>query len=82
MSETNMPTTHSVAKCTCCGAVGQMKPGPLLRSNDILWITMLMFLAGSGLIYLLYILIVRGNPKNREQICKNCKSKNMFTYLY
>lgn len=74
--------SHDVPKCTRCGHVGKMKPGPLFRKSDILWIALLMFLAGSGFIYLLYILIVRGNPKNREKICPKCKSTNMFTYVY
>lgn len=76
------PTTHSVAKCTSCGAVGQLKPGPLFRTSDIIWILLLLILAGAGLIYFLYILIVRGNPNKREKICKNCGSVNMFTYVY
>ena len=45
MSENYAPTTHDVAKCTCCGTVGQMKPGPLLRGSDILWICLLMIAA-------------------------------------
>lgn len=59
-----------------------MKPGPLLRGSDILWIALLMIFAGAGFLYLIYILIVRGNPRKREQICRNCKSRNMFTYYY
>lgn len=75
-------TTHQVPKCTCCGHVGETVPGPLFRKEDIIWIVLLLILAGAGFIYLLYILIVRGNPKNREQICPNCKSVNMYTYVY
>lgn len=82
MSENYMPTTHSVAKCTCCGAVGQFKPGPLLRKNDIIWILMLMLAAGAGFLYLAYVVITRADPNKREKICQNCKSKNMYTYLY
>ena len=78
----NPVSTHAVPKCTCCGHVGEMTPGPLLRKNDILWIVMLFFLAGAGFIYLAYILITRSKPNNREKICPNCKSQNMFTYVY
>lgn len=78
----NTPQTHNVPRCTCCGYTGEMKPGPLLRGSDILWIILLMFLAGAGFIYLIFILIIRANPKNREKICPNCHSKNMYTYLY
>lgn len=82
MSENYTPTVHSVAKCTCCGTVGQMKPGPLLRGSDILWICLLMVVAGAGFLYLIYTLIVRSNPKKREQVCQRCKAKNMYTYMY
>ncbi len=74
--------THSIPKCTCCGYVGEMKPGPLLTGRDWLWFFMLLFLAGCGFIFLFYKLITRSNPKNREKICPNCKSVNMHTYLY
>lgn len=82
MSETYTPTTHSVPKCTCCGTVGEIKPGPLLRGSDILWICLLMVACGAGFLYLLFILIIRANPKKREQICKHCGSKGMFTFYY
>lgn len=82
MSENYVPTTHDVPKCTCCGTVGELKPGPLLRGSDILWIALLMVMAGAGFIYLIYILIVRSNPNNREKVCARCNSKNMFTYIY
>ena len=75
-------TTHTVPKCTCCGHIGEMKPGPLLRGSDILWICLLMLLAGAGFVYLIFILIVRANPAKREKICPNCKSQNMITYVY
>lgn len=76
------PTTHTVPKCTCCGNIGELKPGPLLRKSDILWICLLFCLAGAGLIYLIFILIVRSDPNKREKICPKCNSVNMFTYLY
>lgn len=83
MNGNYVPTTHAVPKCTCCGAVGQTKPGPLLRSSDWLWL-ILLFIFGmvGGFVYLIFILMIRGNPKKREQICTNCGAKNMFTYLY
>lgn len=77
-----VPQTHSVPKCTCCGYAGEFKPGPLIRSNDIIWMLLLLFTGFGILVYLAYILIIRSNPKNREKLCPNCGSKNMFTYLY
>lgn len=76
------PQTHNVPKCTCCGHVGEMKPGPLFRTSDIIWIALLLCLAGAGFFYLIFILIMRGNPEKREKICPNCKAQNMFTYVY
>ena len=75
-------TAHTVPKCTCCGYVGEMKPGPLLRGSDILWFCLLLFLACAGFIYLIYVLIIRANPEKREKICPHCKAKNMVTYVY
>lgn len=74
--------THDVPKCTCCGHVGEMKPGPLIRGSDWIWFFLLLFFAGAGFIYLLFVIIIRSNKKKREQICPNCKSVNMFTYVY
>ena len=74
--------THSIPKCTCCGYVGNMKPGPLFRKNDIIWMLLLFLTAFGGFVYLAYILITRGNPKRREKKCPHCGAKNMYTYLY
>ena len=74
--------THTVPKCTCCGHVGEMKPGPILTKSDWLWFFMLLFLAGAGFIFLGFRLLTRADPKKREKICPNCGSKNMFTYVY
>ena len=78
----NQPTRHSVPKCTNCGHVGEMKPGPLFRKNDLIWIIMLMFAFGGGFIYAAYIFITRSNPDKREKICPNCGSVNRYTMLY
>lgn len=75
-------TKHAVPKCTCCGYEGEMKPGPLFRQNDIIWIVLLLCMGGIGIFYILYILITRGNADKREKICPNCKSQNMYTYVY
>lgn len=73
---------RDVPKCTCCGNIGEMKPGPLLTSHDILWFLLLLCLAGAGFIFLIYKLITRADPAKREKICPKCGSKNMFTYVY
>lgn len=73
---------HAVPRCSNCGNIGEFKPGPLLRKSDILWILLLMFLAGSGFIYLIFILIIRSNPDKREKICTKCGSKNTDVYFY
>ena len=78
----NAPQNHNVPKCTNCGHIGETQPGPLFRKNDLIWIVLLMFLAGGGFIYLAYILITRSDPKKREQICPHCKSVNRATYWY
>lgn len=80
--QTPIPTTHIQPRCTCCGTVNRFKYGPLLRTSDIVWIMLLLFLAGAGFIYLIYILIMRFDPKKREQVCMNCGSINMLTYYY
>lgn len=74
--------THPTPKCTCCGYTGEFKPGPMLTTNDWIWFLMLLFLAGVGFIFLAYRVITRMDPKKREKICPNCKSQNMFTYVY
>lgn len=78
----NQPTTHNVPKCTNCGHVGAMQPGPLFRKNDLLWIVLLMFAFGGGLIYAAYIALTRWDPNKREKICPNCGSVNLYTMLY
>lgn len=78
----NINQTHNVPKCTCCGRVGEMTPGPLFRKNDIIWMLLLFITMFGGFLYLAYILITRSNPKKREKICPNCHSKNMYTYVY
>ena len=81
-NRSNALQTHTVPKCTRCGHVGAMKPGPLFRKNDIIWMLLLFITAFGGFVYLAYILITRGNPKRREKICPHCGAKNMYTYLY
>ncbi|MBQ6052698.1 MAG: zinc-ribbon domain-containing protein [Clostridia bacterium] len=73
---------HDVPRCTACGYTGEFTSGPLIRGSDWLWFFLLFFFFGSGVIYMLFIIIIRWNPNNREKICPHCKSKNMFTYLY
>lgn len=79
---TGAPQTHNIPKCTCCGHVGEMQPGPLLRKSDILWILLLFVTFFGGFVYLAYILMLRADPKKREKICPKCKSQNMYTYVY
>lgn len=74
--------SHEQPRCTCCGYVGEFKAGPLLTGSDWLWFFLLLMLAGAGFIFLLFKVITRGNPKNREKICPKCKSVNMYTYQY
>ena len=73
---------HQVPQCTSCGHIGEMKPGPLLTSKDLLWFFMLLFLCGAGFIFLAYRVITRIDPKKREKVCPHCGSVNMFTYVY
>lgn len=73
---------RTVPRCSRCGAIGEFKPGPLLRKSDIIWILLLMCLAGSGFIYLIFILIIRSNPDKREKICTKCGSQNTDVYFY
>ncbi len=73
---------HKEPKCTACGAINTIKAGPILRPMDIVITILLMFLFGTGLIYLIVVLIIRSNERNREKICTQCKAKNLFTYDY
>ena len=81
-AQQNAVTTHDIPKCTCCGHIGEMKPGPLLRNSDIIWIILLFVTMFGGFVYLAYVLITRLDPNKREKICSNCKSVNMYTYVY
>ena len=69
LSQNVASQTHTVPKCTHCGHIGEMKPGPLLRTSDLIWFALLLFLAGAGFIYLIFVLIMRANPEKREKIC-------------
>lgn len=73
---------HSTPKCTNCGAINEWKIGPVIRPIDWIITLSLLLLFGSGLIYLLVIIIIRQNPDNREKICPNCGAKNMWTFVY
>ncbi|MBR3459283.1 MAG: zinc ribbon domain-containing protein [Clostridia bacterium] len=75
-------TVHSVPRCTCCGAINEFKPGPLFRTSDIIWLLLLLFFFGAGIVFAIFILITRGNPGKREKICKKCGSVDMFSYVY
>lgn len=71
-----------IPQCTCCGYIGDFKAGPLLKGSDWVIFLALLFLFGSGFIYLIITIVSRSNPANREKICPNCRSQNMFTYVY
>ena len=78
----SQPTKHDVPKCTCCGYEGPWKVAPLIRPIDWVIGIGLLFFFGGGLVYLLITAIVRSNKSNRAKICPNCKSKNLWTFLY
>ena len=73
---------HSVPQCTCCGHIGPMKTGPLIKPMDWVIFFALLLLCGCGFIYLGITIVCRMNKNNREKICTNCHAKNMFTYVY
>ena len=84
MPETvNIPITHDVPKCNCCGHIGTWKVQPILRVVDwFIGIFFMFFGFFPGLIYLGVVFAIRVNKNNRDKICRNCKAKNMFTFIY
>lgn len=76
------PTKNDVPKCTCCGYVGPWKVDSLFRPMDWVIGIILLFLFGTGLIYLLVVGLIRSNKDNRTKICPKCGAKNLWTFLY
>lgn len=77
-----VPTRHDVPHCLNCGYVGPWRVEGILRPMD--WVIGLIFMlaAGTGLIYLGVVALIRMNSNNRAKICASCKSRNMFSFQY
>lgn len=74
---------HDVPKCTHCGYVGHWKSGPILRPMDFIIGIIFLFLGVvPGIIYLVTVALIRSNEDRREKICPQCKSNNLWTFLY
>ena len=77
------PTYHDVPKCTHCGHIGPWKVQSILRPMDIVITIVLLFLGViPGIVYAGVVIAIRANKDNREKICTQCKSKNLFTFNY
>jgi len=73
---------YDIPKCLRCSYVGPWKVGPVFRQIDWVLGIFLIFFWGSGLVYFLIVGASRSNPDNREKICPQCSSKNLWTFIY
>lgn len=73
---------HPHPRCQQCGTIAPWKVDHVFRPMD--WVIGLLFtlLAGTGLIYLAVVGLIRMNPNRRDKICSHCGARNLFTFQY
>ena len=69
-------------KCLHCGTITKWRTEPLLTGRHWLIGGLLMLAAGSGLIYLGVVALIRTNKNTRAKTCPKCKAANMWTFQY
>lgn len=77
----NNYSNKRIPKCTHCGYVGEWDVEPLFRPMDWVIGILLICLFGTGLVYLGVVALIRSNPDNRAKICRQCKARNLFTFV-
>jgi hypothetical protein len=73
---------HEVPKCLSCGTITPWKVEPILLPRHIIIFLILLLFFGTGLIYLIIILIIRSGSNSRSKICPHCGARNLWTFLY
>ncbi len=82
-NESNTPIQHTVPKCTYCGHIGEWSVEPVMRPMDwVLTCVFALMCLFPAICYLIPVLAIRSNEKNRAKSCKKCNAKNMFTFTY
>ena len=82
IAEREAGTQHLIPKCLSCETVTHWVPEPMLLPRHWITFAILLLAFGSGIVYLIVVLIIRNNPDNRDKLCPYCGARNVWTFIY